>query len=266
MSNYHCVRIVHHRYHICVVHILCGYEHVMSNYHCVRIVHHRYHICVVHILCGYEHVMSNYHYVRIVHHGYHIWMVYPLCGYEHETSNYLLVRNVHHRYHICMFCFPLCGYGHVSLNYHFVRIVHHIYHIYKYGLSPVWIWTWALNWPRCENCAPQVSHLYGLSTVSSIKNIWRIVHHRYNTWPVFLQCGYGHGLSNYNCMRIVNHKYHICMVYPLWIRRCLQITTFWELCTHICMVSHQYGCGHAAISLDCVKNVCHKCYIWIVSQ
>ncbi|KAK2156189.1 hypothetical protein NP493_1993g00006 [Ridgeia piscesae] len=32
---------------------LCGHGHVSSNYHFVRIVHHRYHICRVSPLCGY---------------------------------------------------------------------------------------------------------------------------------------------------------------------------------------------------------------------
>ncbi|KAK2156185.1 hypothetical protein NP493_1993g00005 [Ridgeia piscesae] len=35
---------------------LCGYGHVSPNYHYVRIVHHRYHICMVYAQCGYGHV------------------------------------------------------------------------------------------------------------------------------------------------------------------------------------------------------------------
>ncbi|KAK2147381.1 hypothetical protein NP493_3468g00000 [Ridgeia piscesae] len=34
-------------YHICRVSHLCAYGHVSSNYHFLRIVHHRYHICMV---------------------------------------------------------------------------------------------------------------------------------------------------------------------------------------------------------------------------
>ena len=52
--------------------VLCGYGHVSSNYHFVRIVHHRYHICMVSPLYGYGHVSSNYHCLRIVHYRYHI--------------------------------------------------------------------------------------------------------------------------------------------------------------------------------------------------
>ena len=126
---------MHHRCHICMVYPLCGYGHVSSDCNFVRIVHHRCHICTVYPLCGYGHVTSNDHFVRIVHHRYHICMVYPLCGYRHVSSNYHLVRIVHHRYHICMVC------------------------------PPVWIRTWDFKLPLCENCAPQVSHLYGFSPV-----------------------------------------------------------------------------------------------------
>ena len=41
---------------ICVVSPLCEYGHVSSNSHCLRIVHHRYHICRVYAHCGYGHV------------------------------------------------------------------------------------------------------------------------------------------------------------------------------------------------------------------
>ena len=87
--------------------------HVSSNYHLLRIVHHRYHICRVSPQCGYGHVSSNYYFVRIVHHRNHICMVYAECGYGHVSSNYSFRRIVHHRYHICM-VYAQCGYGHVS--------------------------------------------------------------------------------------------------------------------------------------------------------
>ena len=60
---------------------LYGFSHVSSNYHFVRIVHHRYHICRVYAQCGYGYVSSNYHFLRIVHRRYHICMVFPQCGY-----------------------------------------------------------------------------------------------------------------------------------------------------------------------------------------
>ena len=67
----------------------------------------------------------------------------------------------------------------------------------------MWIRTCVFKLPLCENCAPQESHLYGLCTV------W------IQTW--FFKLPF---------VRIVHHRYHICMV------------------------SHQCGCGHAAIRLD----------------
>ena len=87
---------------------MCGYGHVSSNYHLLRIVHPRYHICMVYAQCGNGNVSSNYYFVRIVHHRNHICMVYAQYGYGHVSLNYHLVRIVHHRYHICRVS-PQCG-------------------------------------------------------------------------------------------------------------------------------------------------------------
>ena len=149
-SNYNLLRIVHHMYHICRVSPQCGYG------------HHRYHICTVYSPCGYGHVSSNYHFGRIVLHMYHIYMVSPLCGYGHVTPYYHYVRIVHNRYHICR-VYPMCGYGHVSSNDYLGKLC--TTGITFERFSPVWVLTWFFKLPLSENCAPQVSHLYGLCPV-----------------------------------------------------------------------------------------------------
>ena len=189
--------------------------------------------------------LSKYDYVRTVHHIRHIYMVYTLCGHGHDSSNYHLLRIVHHRYHICMVS-PLCGHGHVSLNYHFVRIVHHRYHIYM--VSPrvdadVCLQITTL-WELCTTGGIAFERFFPCMDMDMVLQIttFRELCSTRITFVWFMQCGYRHGSSNYHFVRIVHHRYHICMV------------------------SHQYGCGHAAIRLDCVKNVYQKCHIWIVSQ
>ena len=77
------------------------------------------------------------------------------------SSNDHFLRIVHHRHHFCR-VYLLCGHGHVSSYDHFVKIVHYMYHIYT-GFSPVCIRTCFFKLSFPENCAPQVSHLYGLS-------------------------------------------------------------------------------------------------------
>ena len=112
-----------------------------------------------------------------------------------------------------IFAGSLCG---SNYHYHLLRIVHHRYHICR--VLPVWIQTCFLKLPLTENCAPQVSHLYGspmcgYGHVSSNYHLLRIVHPRYHICMVYAQCGNGNVSSNYYFVRIVHHRNHICMVY-----------------------------------------------------
>ena len=53
-----------------------GDRYVSSNYHLLRSIHHRYHICRVSHSTDID-VSSNYQSLKSVHHRYHICRVYP---------------------------------------------------------------------------------------------------------------------------------------------------------------------------------------------
>ena len=134
----------------------------------------------------------NDHCVRIVHHIYYICMVYPMwiwAWYFKLSLRGNCVPQVSH----------LCGFSHMDTDMSFQ--MSYLRELCTTGItfvwfSPVWIRTWDFKVPLCENCAPQVSHLYGLSPVW-IRTWDLIVHHRYHICMVHLLYGYGHGTSSY---------------------------------------------------------------------
>ena len=72
---------------------------------------------------------------------------------------------------------------------------------------------------------------------------FRIVHHRCHICMAYPLCGYGHGPSNDHCVRIVHHLRHICQLY------------------HLC----GYGHGPSKLPLreNCAPQVCHMCMVFL---